>query len=311
MTPASPSCDFTIRPPRPAEADGIVALYDACRSVETDMPRVTAASWARDMALPQFGCGRDFLVAVADDVLIGSAESSIRDQGERRYRHLRLLVHPARRRSGLGTMLLRAVLDQGPREHDLRLGGLVPSGWLAGLAFAHRLGFAEIEREAKMRCTELRPVPDAPSEVDIAQAQGSGAIATRIAVIHDDAFADDVGFTPLAVSGAGAHLAGMDLWTASIAGETVGYALIEPDDHGGMLETLAIVPEQRSRGIGAALAYRALASLNIGNGRTADLGVSSANPGARRIYERLGFTLRHDVTRYATTRCDLLARMGS
>ena len=46
-------------------------------------------------------------------------------------------------------------------------------------------------------------------------------------------------------------------------------------------------------------------------GRTADLGVSSANPGARRICERLGFTLRHDVTRYATMRCDLLARMGS
>ena len=47
---------------------------------------------------------------------------------------------------------------------------------------------------------------------------------------------------------------------------------------GACWKTLAIVPEQRSGGIGAALAYRALASLNIGNGRTADSGSRRPTP---------------------------------
>lgn len=288
-----------------------MALYAASAAIHSNVPKISAAGWAKDIALPQFGYGRDYLVAIADDGdLVGLAESSLRDQGVRRYRHLRFWVHPRRRRTGIGTGLLRAVLDQGPPEGAMRLGGNIPADWDAGLAFARRFGFAVIEFESKMRCTALRPVRDAPPDVSIAPVTDGSAMAARIAAIHDEAFADDAGFTPTTEDDMRRTLDGMDLWTASVSGETVGYALIDPDGEGGLLETLAVTPEQRGRGIGAALAFRALDALRIDGGRTADLGVSSMNPGARRIYERLGFVLRHEVGRYVTTGDDLLARLG-
>ena len=300
----------SIRRMRAEDADGIAALYAACAGMHDGVPKITAQSWAKDVALPQFGYGRDYLVVATDEAeLIGLAESSLRDQGVRRYRHLRFWVHPAHRRIGVGTALLRAVLDQGPAEGALRLGGNIPAGWGAGLAFAERFGFERIEFESKMRCSALLRVRDAPPDVSIGPATDVAALAPRIAAIHDEAFADDAGFTPTTANDMRRILDGMDLWTASVADETVGYALIEPDDKGGTFETLAVVPEQRGRGIGAALAFRALDALRLGGDRTADLGVSSMNPGARRIYERLGFVLRHDVGRYATTRDHLVSRL--
>lgn len=313
MTSFGLPVSVSIRPMRADDAEGISALYAASAAVHPNVPKITAANWAKDIALPQFGYGREYLVATIDEAdLIGLAESSLRDQRMRRYRHVRFWVHPRHRRTGVGTGLLRAVLDQGPREGTMRLGGNIPADWNAGLAFARRFGFEPIEFESKMRCTALHPVRDAPSSVAIAAVTkvSALALAPRIAAIHDEAFADDAGFTPSTADDMCRTLDGMDLWTASIAGETVGYALIDPDDKGGLLETLAVVPEQRGRGIGAALAFRALDALQLGGERTADLGVSSMNPGARRIYEKLGFILRHDVGRYVATRDSILAQLG-
>ena len=313
MTELRLPVSVSIRPMQADDAEGISTLFAASSEVHPNVPKISAAGWAKDIALPQFGYGREYLVATIDEAnLIGLAESSLRDQGMRRYRHLRFWVHPRHRRTGIGTGLLRAVLDQGPRERAMRLGGNIPADWDAGLAFARHFGFEMIEFESKMRCTALRPVRNSPSDVAIAAVTKAAALAlaSRIAIIHDEAFADDAGFTPTTADDMRRTLDGMDLWTASMAGEIVGYALIDPDDKGGLLETLAVVPEQRGQGIGAALAFRALDALRLGGERTADLGVSSMNPGARRIYESLGFVLRHDVGRYVATRDDLLARLN-
>jgi len=81
-------------------------------------------------------------------------------------------------------------------------------------------------------------------------------------------------------------------------GRAVGYALVhfrEQDDSRvtggrfGELESLAVLPEARGRGIGTALmaaVYRELRALGVGE---LEIGVLVTNDGARRFYEREGF----------------------
>ena len=55
------------------------------------------------------------------------------------------------------------------------------------------------------------------------------------------------------------------------------------------LDTLAVAPQQRGRGIGAAL-LQALPEVALANGKNRiGLNVDEANPGARRLYSRLGY----------------------
>ena len=55
------------------------------------------------------------------------------------------------------------------------------------------------------------------------------------------------------------------------------------------LDTLAVAPQQRGRGIGAAL-LQALPEVALANGKNRiGLNVDEANPGARRLYRRLGY----------------------
>ena len=55
------------------------------------------------------------------------------------------------------------------------------------------------------------------------------------------------------------------------------------------LDTLAVAPEQRGRGVGQAL-LRALPEVALARGKTRiGLNVDEANPGAHRLYTRLGY----------------------
>ncbi len=299
----------SLRPVRPADPSAVEALYRACTAVEPGIGPVTAADWSRTVALPQFRGGRDFLVAERDGHLVGLAESSPRGDDARRVRHLKLVVDPAHRRLGVATALLRAVLEQDAGDGPMTVQADVPAGWAAGLAFLARYGFAQVESEVAMRAEAPLPTVAEPAGVALVRPAIADGHADRLAAIHNAAFRDDAGFASHTPADALRHAAGGTLWLAVVAGEVVGYALVESDPDLGWLEVVAVDPAHRGRGIGAALVARALLADGVGPGRAAGLTVSSRNGAALRLYGRLGFQRRAETGTYAARRADLLARL--
>lgn len=88
------------------------------------------------------------------------------------------------------------------------------------------------------------------------------------------------------------------LLTAEHHGKTVGYVLAHMheaeeswDTHGrfGVLESIAVLPEMRGRGVGGKLMSALYAELRRLGVSVLNIGVVATNEGARRFYERQGF----------------------
>ena len=88
---------------------------------------------------------------------------------------------------------------------------------------------------------------------------------------------------------------------AERGGRAVGYAVVTlvpgsdtwvMDDPVPVIASLAVLPEQRATGIGARLIRRAKDELRAAGFKTVKLEVLVGNDGARRLYEREGFTAR-------------------
>ena len=66
------------------------------------------------------------------------------------------------------------------------------------------------------------------------------------------------------------------------------------------IDQVGVVPQWRGRGLGAHLTARSLTAIARAGAEEAWLTVNTDNPGARRVYERLGFREHGVRARYAT-----------
>ncbi len=88
------------------------------------------------------------------------------------------------------------------------------------------------------------------------------------------------------------------VWLAEADGEVVGYAVAGPTrlphpevtESCGELKRVYLLPLAQGEGLGSALVDRALAWLDRNGPRRLWIGVWSGNRGARRLYERIGFS---------------------
>ncbi len=299
----------SIRPLQFNDIGPIVDLYAACMAVERNIGPMSAEGYASWLRLARSGYGRDFIVAMDGSDLIGVAESSLRPGGLQLCRFVKIVVHPARRRRGLGTTLLRAVVDQGPVGPSLLIESLPRPAWEAGLGFVSRFGFNVTEVEIIMRCPVVRPVQGGPAGLAISRAE-NGVDAKRIADIHNAAYRDEAGFVPSTEAETAEPSEGTRIWTARLNGQVVAFAIVEQEEGLTWLESLAVDPPFQARRIGAALATQALLGEGVGEGRPAGLNVSASNTAARKLYGRLGFEQRFEMPRYGILRDDLLARLA-
>ena len=293
---------------RPDDAEGIVALYAACMATEPNIGPITAGIWAGSMRHARFGYGRDFRVAFHGMDLVGLAESSLREAGTRLRRFVKIMVHPAHRRRGLGTRLLRDVVDQGPSHGPVLIESLPRSDWTAGIGFASRFGFEVTETEIAMRCPAFRAKVAHPAGIEIARTEPDAG-AERAAAIHNAAYRSEASFVPNMEADMRQSLRDGQLWTARLDGRIVAFAIIEKDGDLTWLESLAVDPSHHARGIGGALATGALVGEG-GEGCLAGLSVSSRNDAARKLYARLGFEKQSERSRYGVLRADLAARLA-
>jgi ribosomal protein S18 acetylase RimI-like enzyme len=75
-------------------------------------------------------------------------------------------------------------------------------------------------------------------------------------------------------------------FVAKADGKVVGFCLCWTSSY---VKDLVVAPEQQGRGIGAALLLSALTALRARGAAEVQLKVVTANAGARRLYERMGF----------------------
>lgn len=79
-------------------------------------------------------------------------------------------------------------------------------------------------------------------------------------------------------------------------GTLVGAVLTGTDGRRGYLQHLAVAPSHRGRGVGRALAERAVSALKAAGVTKCHLMVRQENDQARAFWKRLGWTERPDVT---------------
>jgi GNAT superfamily N-acetyltransferase len=141
------------------------ADFDSWRSVRLAiLPYERADTVAELMEASRARPTRLFLLAERDGVVVGSGAADRSDLGGRGSVTPRVL--PAHRRQGIGTALLRALA-----EHVQGLGFTVASSMVdddGSLEFAHRFGFAEVDRQVEqLRPIGVEPRPQAPEGIEI------------------------------------------------------------------------------------------------------------------------------------------------
>jgi GNAT superfamily N-acetyltransferase len=141
------------------------ADYASWRSVRMAVvPGERADTVAELMEMEAARPGRLLLLAERDGVVVGSGSADRSDLGGRGSVMPRVLA--PYRRQGTGTLLLRALT-----EHVASLGFGVASSLVddeGSLAFTHRFGFAEVDRQVEqVRTVGVEPRPPVPTGVEI------------------------------------------------------------------------------------------------------------------------------------------------
>lgn len=302
-----------IRALAPADTGAIVSVYLRAMRCEPNIDPVPPEQWEQFVRTPHNHHGRDFRVAVIDGLIVGLAESHLKQQTDGHVRHVKLVVDPAHRRHGIATDLLRSLLSLDSRDLPLTLHGQTRQGWAAGEAFLAAMGFQYLESDFMMFCGDLLPITSGVEDgIIFARASDPVEYAADVARIHNAAFAGDVAFYSVTAEDMAEDLRneGDDLWLARDGDDIVGTCRIEMYDGGPWLESLAIDPAYQARRIGPRLAQHALTTYGISAERRVGLSVSSSNPNARRVYTRLGFVERAEKRRYGCNAAALRQRLA-
>ena len=295
---------------RDEDTDEIVALYDRATVAEPGIGPVPHEVWQRFVRLPQNLDGGDFRVVRDGQRLVAVAESSLRSQGKHAVRFCKFVVDPAFRRRGIATVLLAELLKIDEPSGNLSFQFLASSTWTAALEFLKAFGFSQIESEIRMECSHLRRLSGMPSAVSPERVTNPSSCATEVALIHNAAYRDDVAFRPFTAEEMARSLEGCELWIVREGSRVVAFCCLEVGEKPVWLDSIAVAPDYQGRGLGTALAYRALQEAKVDADRPARLNVSSRNPRAISVYKRLGFSQCSERVRFSALRNGLAAAVA-
>jgi mycothiol synthase len=308
-----------LRSPR---ADELAAIHRLHRRVEIAdaIPIVTPADefeeWLRD---PHLSLADDARVATVDGELAGYGRLWHRpsDSGEARV-FLLGAVDPARRGRGVGRALLawqlargREILRSAPPALPRFLRTQIYDFERSAIALYERAGLTPVRYFEEM-IRPLEPGDAAPEPPGIALRRWDVGRSEELRAVHNEAFADLWGSSPLDRD-AWAHRLDehgnrLDLsWIAVDGDRIVGFALCGhfPDDEAligrrdGWIRHLGVARDRRNRGVASALVLASCTTFAAAGFTHAALGVDSDSPtGAHRIYHRLGFRRLHRMVQH-------------
>lgn len=304
-TPPSPP-DVTWRALRAADVDALCELQLACAQVYGNrLEQLT--DYAPALRADGDPTTNATICAVRGDgtmLAVGWARLELAVEHE-----LRALlagdVHPALRRRGLGSFLLRWTESQGRRlaatqsrqlpvvlriEGTDRRDDALPLYARAG--FSHRYTEHILERDL------ASPMPDVALPEGVQLLPWTAERATTFFAVHEDAWTTRPAGPRLHERAWIAYWSGDDGFRPDLShlaidatGHGVGFILCDVDEPAavGWITKLGVRPTARGHGLGAALLTRTLRDLQRLGLRRAALDVGADNPTARRLYARLGF----------------------
>ncbi len=222
------------------------------------------------------------------------------------------VTHPAHRGLGIGTAMLawgvaRAdqVLAGQPAELERLVEAFKEERLLAAVALHEAAGFRPARWYIDMRRDLGAPIPEEPDLGAIRIERYDAALAERVRLVHNEAFADHWGSEPLTAEIWGRDFVGDPFFRPDLSlvardgDEIVGYAVnyvAEADWaatglHEGWVGQLGVRRRWRKRGLATALLVRSMTAFGAAGLDAAMLGVDAENPtGAVGVYERVGFS---------------------
>jgi mycothiol synthase len=303
-----PPPDLSWRPLRPADAAAITALAEATQAADggLSLPVVDAYVQEQDRGAPPWPAIGAFDM---DGRLVACAAVRPAHTPQEYRADIAGQVHPAERGRGLGGFLLgwsveqaRALLAACPpdRPHILRLGAESLTGPAARLYERH--GFTQQFAEDVMRHDLGLTLPEAAFPPGVRLAAWAPALAEQFFAVYQAAFRERPGFPGWSAGecewiawAAGGDDLRPEMSLLALHGELpVGFIVCADE----WIVQVGVRPEWRGRGLGAALVAEALRRFRDAGCARVLLDVNVNNPGAARVYARLGFTLAGRRARY-------------
>jgi ribosomal protein S18 acetylase RimI-like enzyme len=182
---------------------------------------------------------------------------------------------------------VRPLVPAGAAEHEL----FCEAANTAVRAFAERHGFGRhgehvIMRFARQRLRELEPV---------SLPRLTPQWHEQVAILHDSAFPNT--YAPSGVL----FSLGQPMFVAADGDTLLGYVVLKlrPEYGEALIEYVAVTEAARGRGVGTRLVTAALHEA-FADPRLEAMDLVTNNPAARRIYEKVGFTLLHEMHSFRT-----------
>jgi mycothiol synthase len=313
----------TIRTFQPGDLPAMVTLINEADAVDAVERATTLQEMEHERSFPNVRAETDWFLAWRGKQLVGYTSLYVRPGNARTGStiHCWGVVHPQWRRRGVGHRLLEAAYSRSVEYRAEIVEGAIH--------FQCNARDTEEDRRALFRSFGLEPVRyfvnmARPLNGNLPTVRVPAGIHLRIFNPEQDAatvwrvdnaaFRDHWGYTEGRLE---EFLHWMDkphlrpeLWFLAEVEESgqvvgIGLNLIDPDwiaqtgRQEGYVDTLAVLPEHRSRGLGTALLVQSLNALQEAGMEAAHLHADAENlTGAVRLYERAGFRVRKTSIAY-------------
>lgn len=286
--------ELTWGPLGAASTSDIANLAERCRAVDGGLTEVAISRYTDSSAITTAG-------RTAAGELIAAAV--VRRVGERAM--VTGMVDPAHRGTGVGSRMLDWALSAaGTFTGDvvLETEAVTPE---AERLFESR-GLRQVFAEDVMRIDLSADLPAVPLPAGVKMITWAPDTVARFFAVYEAAFRERPGFPGWPAERWVAWTAGDEEfrpnWSVLAVDANDGADLGFVTCADGWIVQVGVRPEARGRGIAAALVVEALRRMRADGATAAMLDVNANNPGAARVYARLGFSVLGRRARFEPTR---------
>jgi len=300
------SLSIAWRPLQPADCGAISALTSACLAADGGLPLATSADFieGRYLSAPTRATIGGF---DRNGRLIACTAAQLAEAPEECRGLIVGQVHPAYRRRGLGSFLIRwsiaqarLLLESCATDRSQVLCIATESLAEASAQLYTRYGFTQQFGETVMRRNLNMPLPDRVLPHDITLEIWTPALAGQFFEAYQASFRDRPGFPVWSASEWIEWVAGDDTFLPNLSllarreGHLIGFIVCCEE----WIVQVGVRPEERRRGIASALVVEALRRFHATGGDHVFLDVNVNNPTAERVYARLDFEVIGQRARY-------------
>ncbi len=306
--------DVTYRDLAKSDAAAVLEIMQAAEAAEPAEAFTSLAEIQDEMTQPGVDLPRGSVAALVGDRLVGFGALMSPPAADQWTSYLTGGVRPDFRGHRIGMTILQRLTEQAERLRAAHNPGLpgelkiwVSHGRPSAAALAASAGFTVRRYFFEMRA-DLAPPPAIAQLTGMTVRSWSAADDESTRRAYNSAFADHWGSVPMDAARWRRSFAESPFFRPEVSrlalsgNEVVGFVLVaefdsETEARGyrtGYIDRVGTVRSVRGQGVAGALLAQSMVALGEAGFKIAELGVDADSPtGAGRLYERLGFAVRH------------------